>query len=180
MTSPIRFVPDPTLDLVLERVVDVPRELVWAAWTTPEQLMQWFTPAPWTTVACELDLRPGGVFRTVMRSPEGEEFDNAGCVLEVVPHERFVWTGALAPGYRPRSRAEQAALPFLFTAVITLEPHGTSGTRYTALAIHADEADRATHDGMGFHQGWGAAFDQLVALVKRQGRARGQAAAATT
>lgn len=42
--------PDPRLDLLLERVVDVPRELVWKAWTTPEHLKKWFTPAPWTTV----------------------------------------------------------------------------------------------------------------------------------
>ena len=166
MTAPIRHQPDPQLDLVLERVVDVPPELVWKAWTTPEQLKQWFTPAPWMTVDCELDLRPGGIFRTVMRSPEGAEFDNAGCVLEVVPNEKFVWTGVLAPGYRPRSREATAGEPFLFTAVITLEPHGR-GTKYTALVIHSDEEGRAKHDAMGFQQGWGAALDQLVALATR-------------
>lgn len=166
MTSPIRHQPDPTLDLVLERVVDVPPERVWAAWTTPEQLKQWFTPAPWSTVDCELDLRPGGIFRTVMRSPEGQEFPNEGCVLEVVPNEKFVWTGALAAGYRPHSREEESRFPFTFTAVITLEPHG-SGTRYTALAIHADAAGSAKHAEMGFHRGWGAALDQLVALARR-------------
>jgi uncharacterized protein YndB with AHSA1/START domain len=70
--------PDPLLDLVLERVVDVPPELVWAAWTTPEHVTHWFTPAPWKTVTCEIDLRPGGMFRTVMRSPEGQDFPNVG------------------------------------------------------------------------------------------------------
>ncbi|HVY55877.1 MAG TPA: SRPBCC domain-containing protein, partial [Thermodesulfobacteriota bacterium] len=45
---------DPRLDLVIERIIDVPRELVWKAWTTPEHLMKWFTPAPWMTVACEI------------------------------------------------------------------------------------------------------------------------------
>ena len=164
--APMRHQPDPARDLVLERVVDVPPALVWAAWTTPEHLKQWFTPAPWQTVDCELDLRPGGIFRTVMRSPEGEEFPNTGCVLEVVEHEKFAWTGALGPGYRPRGRDEAAEAPFLFSAVITLEPHG-AGTKYTALVIHADPADSATHAGMGFHQGWGAALDQLVALAKR-------------
>ena len=52
--------PDPRLDLVLERVVDVPPKLVWAAWTTPQYIKKWFTPAPWQTVDCEIDLRPGG------------------------------------------------------------------------------------------------------------------------
>ena len=72
MTRSIIHQPDPKLDLVLERIVDVPRELVWMAWTAPEHLKKWFTPVPWTTVDCEIDLRPGGIFRTVMRSPEAE------------------------------------------------------------------------------------------------------------
>ncbi len=70
---------DPKLDLILEREIDVPPELVWRAWTEPQHLMKWFTPAPWKTVECEIDLRPGGIFRTVMRSPEGQDMDNAGC-----------------------------------------------------------------------------------------------------
>ncbi len=57
-----------------------------------------------------------------------------------------------------------ASVPFLFTAVISLERQGT-GTRYTALAIHADQAGRDTHAGMGFEKGWGIALDQLVAMT---------------
>lgn len=154
---------DPKLDLVLERVVDVPRELVWRAWTMPEHLMKWFTPAPWKTVECDIDLRPGGAFRTVMQSPEGEKFPNVGCYLEVVPNEKLVWTDALLPGYRPAARAPGE---LLMTAVVLLEPHG-AGTRYTAIALHRDQAGRKKHEEMGFHEGWGAALDQLVALVKR-------------
>jgi uncharacterized protein YndB with AHSA1/START domain len=157
-TPSLALKPDPKLDLVLERVVDVPRDLVWAAWTKPEHLRKWFTPAPWTVSDCEIDLRPGGIFRTVMRSPEGKEFPNIGCYLEVVPNERLVWTDALLPGYRP------AENPFL-TAIITLEAQG-KGTRYTAMAIHRDAAARQKHEEMGFHQGWGKALDQLVAHVK--------------
>jgi len=160
--------PDPRLDLVLERIVDVPQELVWAAWTTPEHLKQWFTPVPWKTVDCEIDLRPGGIFRTVMRSPEGQEFPNLGCYLEIIKNEKLVWTNALAPGYRPSnpSAAEVAACgSFLFTAVILLERH-QKGTKYTALVIHKDEAGRKQHEEMGFHEGWGKALDQLVAHMK--------------
>ena len=68
------YKPDSKLDLVLERVVDVPPELVWAAWTRPEHIVKWFTPEPWIIVDCEIDLRPGGIFRTTMRSPEGRDF----------------------------------------------------------------------------------------------------------
>jgi uncharacterized protein YndB with AHSA1/START domain len=153
---------DPKLDLVLERVVDVSPELVWKAWTQPEHLVKWFTPAPWTTVACEIDLRPGGIFATTMRSPEGQEFPNAGCYLEIIENRKLVFTGALGPGFRPIPRKE-GDLPF--TAIILLEPH-SEGTKYTAIGMHGDEATRQQHADMGFEMGWGAALDQLVAWAK--------------
>jgi uncharacterized protein YndB with AHSA1/START domain len=155
--------PDPRLDLLLERVVDVPPDLVWAAWTRPEHIKKWFTSAPWTTVDCEIDLRPGGIFRTVMRSPEGQEFPNAGCFLEIVKNRRLVWTCALAPGYRPSRRPPD---DLAFTAIIALEPQG-SGTKYSALVMHGDEEGCKRHEEMGFHDGWGKALDQLVAHAKK-------------
>ncbi|NTS30377.1 SRPBCC family protein [Phyllobacterium sp. BT25] len=151
---------NPELDLVLERVVDVPRELVWKAWTTPEHIVKWFTPKPWQTTDCEIDLRPGGVFRTTMLSPEGQSFPNVGCYLEVVPNEKLVWTDALLPGYRPSEK------PF-FTAYLTLEPEG-NGTRYRAIAIHRDSAGKKQHEEMGFHDGWGTVLDQMVAYIKSE------------
>ena len=160
MTATVKH--DPRLDLVLERVVDVPPELVWAAWTVPAHIKQWFTPAPWKTVDCEIDLRPGGIFRTVMRSPEGQDITNVGCFLEIVPNRKLVWTLALQPGYRPSDPTFDVPA---FTAIITLEPH-ENGTKYTALVLHKDEADRQKHDAMGFQEGWGKALDQLVALAK--------------
>src|SRR5262249_36830373 len=96
---------DPRLDLVLERGVDVRREMVWSAWTTPEHVKKWFTPAPWQTTDCEIELRPGGIFRTVMRGPEGQELTNVGCYLEVARPERLVFTNVLAPGWRPAAPA---------------------------------------------------------------------------
>lgn len=154
--------PDPKLDLVLERMLDVRPELVWRAWTMPEYLKKWFTPAPWMTVDCEMDLRPGGIFRTTMRSPEGQEYPGTGCFLDVVENRKLVWTSALGPGFRP---VIQEADAFPFTAIILLEPH-SQGTKYTAIAIHADEADCKKHESMGFHAGWGKALEQLVAVAK--------------
>ena len=153
---------DPRFDLVLERVVEVPPEAVWRAWTEPELLKQWFTPRPYSTVACEIDLRPGGIFKTLMSSPEGEVFGgDAGCYLEVVKPERLTWTTALRPGFRPAPSGDD--MPF--TAEITIEPHGRN-TKYTAVVRHRDEAGRTKHEEMGFHDGWGAALDQLVQLMK--------------
>lgn len=152
---------DPALDLKLEREIDVPVELVWKAWTTPDHLRHWFVPKPWTVTSCEIDLRPGGTFRTTMRSPEGQEFPNLGCYLEVVPNRRLVFTDTLLPGFRP------APKPF-FTAFLLLEPRGT-GTRYTALAVHGDADARKRHEDMGFHHGWGTVVDQMVAHIKQHG-----------
>jgi uncharacterized protein YndB with AHSA1/START domain len=163
MAAPIVHQPDPRLDLVFERVVDVPAQFLWRGWTVDEQLKKWFTPAPWKTVDCEIDLRPGGKFRTVMRGPEGQEIDNVGCYLEIVTNRKLVWTGALGPGYRPRPVATPAASPVM-TAIITLQPRD-KGTLYTALVIHGDEESRKAHEKMGFHEGWGKALNQLVALA---------------
>ena len=159
---------DPALDLVLERVVDVSPELVWKAWTEPEHLKKWFTPAPWTTTDAEIDLRPGGIFRTVMRSPEGQEFTNPGCFLEVTEKERLVFTNTLQPGFRPAGPPPAGTAEcnhLLFTAIVTLTPH-EGGTKYTAVAMHAEPAGRDAHDAMGFQEGWGAALDQLVEVAK--------------
>jgi len=158
MTRALAIQPDPQLDLVLQREIDVSPDLVWAAWTQPEHVSKWFAPAPWSITECELDLRPGGMIRFVMRSPEGQDFPNIGCYLEVTPKERLVWTDALLPGYRPSEK------PF-FTAVISIEPSG-SGTRYTAIAIHRDEEGRKQHEAMGFHEGWGQVLDQMVTYIK--------------
>jgi len=150
---------DPKLDLRLERVVDVEPALVWACWTQPEHIVKWFTPSPWRTKSVEIDLRPGGRFNSVMLSPEGQEFPNLGCLLEVVPQRRLVFTDTLLEGFRPSGK------PF-FSAVVEIEPEGAGATRYIATAIHGSEESRQQHEAMGFHNGWGAALDQLVALAR--------------
>ncbi len=151
------------LDLVLERVTDVKPEIIWKAWTRPEHLKRWFVPAPWTIADCEVDLRPGGIFKTIMQSPEGEKFPNLGCFLEIVENKKLVWTNILLQGFRPaKSVISGADLPL--TAIILIEAHG-KGSKYTAIVMHQDAEGRKRHEEMGFHQGWGQCFDQLVALV---------------
>jgi uncharacterized protein YndB with AHSA1/START domain len=155
---------NPELDLELVRDVPVPPDAVFAAWTDPESLKQWFAPRPYSISQCEIDLRPGGGFRTAMSSPEGEElFDTTGCILEVVPNERLVWSEALTAGYRPQES------PMPFTAILELVPNGSGGCTYRAIAVHQDPAGRKQHEEMGFHEGWGTVVDQLVEHLQATG-----------
>ncbi len=148
---------NPELDLELLRAVPVSPEAVFAAWTDPASLKQWFAPRPYSIARCEIDLRPGGGFRTVMNTPEGEQMmDSTGCYLEILPNERLVWTDALTTGYRP----QPSDMPF--TAILELESDGAGGCRYRAIAVHQDPAGAAQHAEMGFHDGWGTVVDQMV------------------
>ena len=154
---------DPRLDLMLTREIDIPASAAWRGWTEPGLIKQWFTPAPWTTVGCEIDLRPGGEFKTVFQSPEGDQFPNSGCFLEVLKDQRLTWTSALGRGFRPAAASPGSPV---FTAMILFEALPGNRSRYTAIAMHEDEAGAKAHAAMGFHQGWGAALDQLVELMK--------------
>ncbi len=161
---------DGRLDLTLKRTIVAPRALIWKVWTDPEHVKKWWAPAPWTTTDCDMDLRPGGIFRTVMRSPEGQDFPHVGCFLDLVENERIAWTNALEPGYRPARDLDGtdgcATLPF--TAILTLEEHAGK-TNYSVLVLHKDEADRKKHESMGFHDGWNTCLDQLIEVVNRLG-----------
>ena len=154
-------------DLVLERTLDAPLDLVWEAYTNPEHLKRWFAPRPYEISECELELKPGGIFRIRMVGPDG--FDtghgNAGCVLEVVEREKLAWTSALGPGYRPAEMGEGCE-SFPMTAVITFADAGNGRTAYKAVALHKDMADRDMHEKMGFQDGWGTTASQLEELAR--------------
>ncbi len=155
---------DSQLDLKLERIIDIKPEQVWQAWTNPDLLKKWFCPRPWQTVECAMDLFPGGKFYTVMQGPEGQQIANTGCFLEIIPNRKLVWTAALLPGFRPIPKPANGA-NLLFSAIIIIEPH-PSGSKYTAIAVHQDEEGCNLHRQMGFHEGWGAALDQLLEVAK--------------
>ena len=122
------FPHNPELDLVLDRIIDVPVHKVWAAWTQPELMLQWFTPSPWKTVEVDNDLRPGGRANVVMESPEGQRFPNIGSYLEVIPNKRLTFTSVLLENYRPAPKPENGAMDMPFTASIILEDLGGGRT----------------------------------------------------
>lgn len=79
-------------ELLIERVFDAPRELVWRAWTRPEHLMRWWGPKDFTVVAYDMDFRPGGDYRSCVRDPKGGDHWMAGTYREITPEERIVMT----------------------------------------------------------------------------------------
>ena len=156
---------NPKLDLILERIVDVPVELVWKAWTVPEHMVKWFCPRPWKATECVVELYPGGAFNMIMNSPEGQSFPNNGCILEVEKNKRLTWTSVLHRGYRPANSPENPPdLPFTATLILATEGHGT---KYTAIVRHPNEEICKKHEKMGFGDGWGICLDQLVEETKK-------------
>lgn len=145
-------------ELVLTRIIHAPRERIFLAWT--KQLSQWWGPHGMTTPFVEMDLRPGGIFRTVMRAPDGTEYPTKGVFLEVIENEKIVFTDAFDAGWEPSA-------DIFFTAITTLEALPGGKTNYTARALHWTIENREKHEQMGFHQGWGESLDRLEVLVSK-------------
>ena len=144
-------------ELVITRLIPVPRHTLFRCWTEPALITQWFTPPPWKTIHAEVDLRVGGSSLIIMQGPDGTQMPNRGVYLEVVANEWLVFTDAFTSAWVP------SAKPF-FTGILTFEDEAGQ-TRYTARARHWNAEDNAAHEAMGFHQGWGIATDQLAALA---------------
>ncbi|HVK42452.1 MAG TPA: SRPBCC family protein [Phenylobacterium sp.] len=147
-------------ELVLTRIIDVPREKLYRAWTEPELLKQWFAPKPFTVPVAEVDVRPGGSSLIVMRDAEGNDYPNSGIFLEVVPNEKIVTTDAYTEAWAPSEK------PFM-TAIVTFEDLGEGRTKYVARARHWTVEDRETHEQMGFMEGWGICADQMADVARK-------------
>lgn len=153
-------------DLVLERLLDAPRDLVWKAWTDPEHIKRWWAPRPYQTPKVEIELRPGGIFYTLMTGPDGFHEEGAACILEAVEGERIVWTTALGAGYRPNELPPEGCGALAFTAIHKFEDAGNGKTRYTATVLHRNAADAEAHSKMGFHDGWGTCAEQMAEVAR--------------
>lgn len=86
--------PPPDRTLVISRLFDAPRSLVFKAWTEAERVARWWGPQGFTTQYCQMDIREGGSFRLCMRSPEGTNHWKRGVYREIVAPERIIFTFA--------------------------------------------------------------------------------------
>ena len=149
----------PERTVTTTRVFDAPRELVYKAWTDPTQLAKWFPPKDFTAPVCEVDPRPGGVFRIVMKGPDGApmngaEFPGEGVFREVIPNERLAFTFA-GPDKTPP--------PVLMT--VLFESQGNK----TKLTIHHTAETVADYEALlklGVKEGLGQSLEKLDDLLR--------------
>jgi uncharacterized protein YndB with AHSA1/START domain len=139
-------------ELVVTRIIDAPRILVFKAWTEPEQVARWWGPQGFTTISCKMDIRPGGAYRVCMRSPAGVDHWKQGVYREIVPPDRIVFTFAWEdadgkPGHE------------LLTTV-TFAEHGTK----TKLTLH--QAMFETVERRDDHRGgWTSCLERFADYV---------------
>jgi uncharacterized protein YndB with AHSA1/START domain len=139
-------------EIVLTRVFDAPRHLVFDAFTKPELLRCWFGPRGWSLVVCEVDLRVGGGFRFVLRGPDGREMGMRGVYREIAPPERSVHI-ELFDDYPGES---------LVTTVL-VEQRGK--TTLTATVLYPSQEVRDAVLKSGMEHGAAESYDKLAELL---------------
>lgn len=145
-------------EVVLARVFDAPRDLVFRLWTEPAHMARWWGPLGFTNPVCELDVRPRGSYRIVMRAPNGQEFPCQGVYIEVVRPERLVFTN---------NAVGQDGSPVLegITAVLFEDTGGKTTLTMRTRAKAVVDFARAYLSGM--EAGWTQSLDKLGAEVRR-------------
>ena len=138
-------------DLTITRVFDAPRELVFAAWTDPDQLASWLGPRDYTGSAVTLATRPGGAWRACIRSPEGDEHWMHGVYREVAVPERLVFTFVWDTEGDLRTET-----------LVTIDFADLDGkTEMTFVQTGFP----TTADRDGHHDGWTSCFDDLTGFI---------------
>ncbi|MFZ0637662.1 MAG: SRPBCC domain-containing protein [Candidatus Acidiferrales bacterium] len=144
--------------VIMTRVFDAPRELVFKAWTDAKQVAQWWGPTGFTNPVCELDARPGGAIRIDMRGPDGTVYPMTGAFEEIVEPERLVFTSA--------AMDKDGKALFVNRNVVTFaEEGGKTRVRLHARVVKTTPAAAPYLGGM--EEGWALTLDRLGAYVKK-------------
>ncbi len=154
------------------RVFDAPRELVYQAWTVAQRLARWWGPKGFTNPVVEVDLRPGGAHRIVMRGPDGTDYPMKGFYREVVHNERLVLTNDLSE--QPESwhdivhpgRDKSKGPPHYGSIeTVTFEDAGPGKTRVTLQMVFETAEERERLEKTGMAGGWAQSFERLDELL---------------
>ncbi|MFI5092595.1 MAG: SRPBCC domain-containing protein [Candidatus Acidiferrum sp.] len=151
--------------MVVTRVFDAPRALVWKAWTDPKYVMQWWGPKGFTSPFCEMDFRVGGKFLCCMRTPDGQDFWNGGEYHEIVPHEKIVYSMYFSDS--KGNKVDPAELGIEHEAiedandVVIFEDFGNGQTKVTLIGNETMENAKNS----GQLEGWNQILDKVAAVV---------------
>ena len=151
-------------ELTITRVLDAPRKIVFAAWTDPKQVAQWWGPTGFTSPVCEMDVRPGGAIRIHMRAPDGTVHPMTGVFMEVVPPERIVFTSnALDKDGKP-----------MFENLNTVNFAEQGGKTVITLHVKVVKSSAAAVPYLaGMDMGWKLTLDRLGEYLITMERAQG-------
>jgi uncharacterized protein YndB with AHSA1/START domain len=139
-------------DLIITRVFDAPRELVFKTWTDPKHLAQWWGPKGFTNPVCEVDARAGGAIRIHMRAPDGIVYPMSGTFEEITPPERLVFVSSALD--------ESGKSMFdILTTVVFADQHGKTALTLQARVIKATA--QAPQYLKGMQAGWTQSLDRL-------------------
>ncbi len=154
-----------THDAVIERVFNAPRELVWKAWTDPEQVMRWWGPKAWTSPIAKIDLRVGGKYLFSMKTTEGEIYYSTGTYQEVTPMDKLVFTDSFSDEsgniISPTQVGMSENFPEVLLITLTFEdvPNGTRMTlRHSGMPVGGEREMTEA--------GWQESLDKLEATLR--------------
>ncbi|OGS45291.1 MAG: hypothetical protein A2539_08700 [Elusimicrobia bacterium RIFOXYD2_FULL_34_15] len=163
-------------EIVITRIFNAPRELVWKAWTEPEMIKKWWGPKDFTAPEIKVDLRKGGKYLYCMRSPEGNEYWSGGTFQEIVPFEKMVLTDSFSDEkgnmVEPVKYGMSKDFPKEMQVTIKFEEYPQNGGGKTKLTIaYAKPESDASYEAIvksGMESGWNESLDKLAESLMTQ------------
>lgn len=156
--------------IVIERVFDAPRELVWKAWTDPEMIKKWWGPEGFTAPSIKIDFREGGKYIYAMQGPKGSEWDrvmySSGVFKEIIPHEKIVSTDYFSDEngnkIKPSDEGQDENFPTEMSVTITFDEREDGKTKLTIFYPKVE--NEAQYEAMlksGMKEGWSSSLDKM-------------------
>lgn len=147
-------------ELVITRIFDAPRKLVWRMWSEPELMMRWFGPKDYTSPVCTIDFRVGGKNFSCMRSKEGQDIYSTGTYLKIDPFNEIICTDSFANEHGnvvPASHyGFEGFFPLELKVIIKFEDAGNK-TKMTLIHSGMPEGEQS----VGAEIGWNESFDKF-------------------
>jgi uncharacterized protein YndB with AHSA1/START domain len=152
--------------LVITRLFDAPRSLVFKVWTQPQHVMRWWGPKGFTCPVCEIDLRPGGVYFNCMRSPDGRDYWSRGIYREIVEPQRIVCTDTFADEKGNTVSPEHYGMSADWPAEALIEVTFAEQAGKTRLTLRHSPIKPGPERDL-CEQGWSESLDKLAEYLAK-------------